>query len=87
MKYQKIIVETSYTVEIGFTEWWVNTRTDDEETIENARLRFRRFPSMASSDELMKLAKDLDFDGFKNAGYINSDGKYIAVFYRNGCTI
>lgn len=87
MELQKIEARTFYTVEIAFSEWWEIFRRHDDETMENAMVRFRRFPVTANAQDLNKLANKIGFHGFQNAGYINSDGRYVAVFYRQGCRI
>lgn len=88
MKKISIEVQTLYTVEISFHEWWKIFATGDDETIETARERFKTFPLCASGKDMQKLADALGFDGWQNAGYVkkNTD-HYICVMKNRGCTI
>ena len=88
MKKISIEVQTLYTVELTFHDWWRAFATADDETIEAARKRFKTFPVCASGKDMQQLADALGFDGWQNSGYISKNtGNYICVMKNRGCTI
>ena len=88
MKKISIEVQTLYTIELTFHEWWEIFAASDGETIETARERFKTFPFCSKGKDMQKLADALGFDGWQNAGYINKNtGHYICVMKNSGCTI
>lgn len=85
MKTLAIECKTFYTVELSFSEWWEIFKKSEDETIEDARKRYKDFPILCNGDDMRKLAKALGFDGWQNAGYINNrNNAYTCVLYNRG---